>query len=215
MGPCGRVAFSRDLKPISKIIECRVANMAYSSPHRLLLLALLLLHATRATRLPHIVFFLADDYGFGDVGYHAAMYGNDTNRVRVQTPYAAALIPSYAAVNGSQTVRRASLSSLRYHGNSSLTRRNCHPSHSPFSLALLPPCTLYSSRSADRHPHPGLAVRRGGPPGKLLHPAGLLPDARHVNDRPLRPPPRDPHGAHRLLLLRPAAERDHTGRAPA
>lgn len=101
--------------------------MASSSPHRLLLLALLLLHATRATRLPHIVFFLADDYGFGDVGYHAAMYGNDTNRVRVQTPYAAALIPSYAAVNGSQTVRRASLSSLRYHGvTTALPRQTLH-----------------------------------------------------------------------------------------
>ena len=33
------------------------------------------------SKKPHIVFFLADDYGFADVGYHADMYGNSTNRV--------------------------------------------------------------------------------------------------------------------------------------
>ena len=30
------------------------------------------------------MFFLADDYGFADVGYHTTMYGNDTNVI--QTP---------------------------------------------------------------------------------------------------------------------------------
>jgi len=31
----------------------------------------------RAPQQPHLVFFLVDDYGFGDVGYHADMYGRD------------------------------------------------------------------------------------------------------------------------------------------
>ena len=30
-----------------------------------------------ASAKPHFVFFLVDDYGFGDVGYHSDMYGRD------------------------------------------------------------------------------------------------------------------------------------------
>eukprot|EP00039_Didymoeca_costata_P021636 m.345041 g.345041 ORF g.345041 m.345041 type:complete len:597 (+) comp25690_c0_seq1:166-1956(+) len=31
---------------------------------------------------PHIVFFLADDYGFADVSYHTTMYGNSSNVIK-------------------------------------------------------------------------------------------------------------------------------------
>ena len=41
---------------------------------------------------PHIVFFLADDYGFADVSYHAEMYGNGSNIVH--TPQLDALAHS-------------------------------------------------------------------------------------------------------------------------
>eukprot|EP00656_Telonema_subtile_P039186 TRINITY_DN44318_c0_g1_i1.p1 TRINITY_DN44318_c0_g1~~TRINITY_DN44318_c0_g1_i1.p1 ORF type:complete len:115 (+),score=23.57 TRINITY_DN44318_c0_g1_i1:3-347(+) len=49
------------------------------------LLAAMLLHATltipfaEATNRPHIVFVLADDYGFADASYHTDMYGNNSN----------------------------------------------------------------------------------------------------------------------------------------
>ena len=32
--------------------------------------------AAKTALKPHFVFFLADDYGFADVSYHAEMYGN-------------------------------------------------------------------------------------------------------------------------------------------
>ena len=35
--------------------------------------------AAAAASKPHLVFFLADDYGFADVSYHAEMYGHDLN----------------------------------------------------------------------------------------------------------------------------------------
>ena len=45
------------------------------------------LGAAVAARQPHIVFFLADDYGFADIGYHADLYGraNGTNKIRTPT----------------------------------------------------------------------------------------------------------------------------------
>ena len=46
----------------------------------LLLLAGLLLAPRGGHSLkPHLVFFLADDYGFADVEYHTKMYGHDKN----------------------------------------------------------------------------------------------------------------------------------------
>ena len=49
-----------------------------------LLLASSVLPAARALAAaaplrPHIVFFLADDYGFADVSYHTEMYGHSSN----------------------------------------------------------------------------------------------------------------------------------------
>ena len=41
----------------------------------------LVLAATRAKAQPHIVFFLADDYGFADIGYHVEAYGNSSNKI--------------------------------------------------------------------------------------------------------------------------------------
>ena len=41
---------------------------------------------------PHIVFVLADDYGFNDVSYHARKNGNDTNII--ETPHMDALAGS-------------------------------------------------------------------------------------------------------------------------
>lgn len=37
-----------------------------------------------AASKPHLVFFLADDYGFADCSYHTEMYGNSSNVI--QTP---------------------------------------------------------------------------------------------------------------------------------
>jgi len=44
-------------------------------------------HRTAAP--PHIVFILADDYGFNDISYHARRNGNDTNII--ETPHMDAL----------------------------------------------------------------------------------------------------------------------------
>eukprot|EP00035_Acanthoeca_spectabilis_P010021 m.176584 g.176584 ORF g.176584 m.176584 type:complete len:527 (-) comp14903_c0_seq4:1937-3517(-) len=44
--------------------------------------ALALITGAMAAKQPHLVFFLADDYGFADVGYHAKMYGHNLNPVK-------------------------------------------------------------------------------------------------------------------------------------
>ena len=48
---------------------------------------LLAIATCSAVKQPHIVFFLADDYGFADVGYHVDMYGsaNATNKILTPT----------------------------------------------------------------------------------------------------------------------------------
>ena len=43
------------------------------------LCAFALPHIAVAAAPPHIVFILADDYGFNDISYHARKNGNDTN----------------------------------------------------------------------------------------------------------------------------------------
>eukprot|EP00051_Salpingoeca_urceolata_P027772 m.483220 g.483220 ORF g.483220 m.483220 type:complete len:516 (-) comp22829_c0_seq1:60-1607(-) len=55
------------------------------------LLAVALATQGRPTK-PHIVFFLADDYGFADISYHTEMYGNASNVVK--TPALDALAAS-------------------------------------------------------------------------------------------------------------------------
>jgi len=45
------------------------------------LIATFLASVSAGARKPHIVFVLADDYGFGDIGYHSEMYGNESNVV--------------------------------------------------------------------------------------------------------------------------------------
>ena len=40
---------------------------------------LAMLGTTAAAKQPHLVFFLADDYGFADVSHHTEMYGHDMN----------------------------------------------------------------------------------------------------------------------------------------
>ena len=45
--------------------------------------------AAAAATAPHIVFILADDYGFNDISYHARRNGNDTNII--ETPHMDAL----------------------------------------------------------------------------------------------------------------------------
>ena len=49
-------------------------------------LALVLAGSAAAATAPHIVFILADDYGFNDISYHARRNGNDTNII--ETPWA-------------------------------------------------------------------------------------------------------------------------------
>ena len=50
----------------------------------MLLVIAALLAASSAAKQPHIVFILADDYGFNDISYHARKNGNDTNII--ETP---------------------------------------------------------------------------------------------------------------------------------
>ena len=49
------------------------------------LLVLLVLAAPASAARPHIVFVLADDYGFNDISYHARKNGNDTNIIETPT----------------------------------------------------------------------------------------------------------------------------------
>jgi hypothetical protein len=100
-----------------------------------LLVAPLSCHALK----PHLVFFLADDYGFADVEYHTKMYGHDKNVIH--TPNLDALSAQGCRLENYyvQPVCSPTRSTIMYTGRSSrlLLPLPCQPP-CPASLSRLP-----------------------------------------------------------------------------